>query len=328
MKSTLLTGIKPTGDLHLGNYIGAILPALQQIKKQDNPSYLFIADYHSLTHTQNPKELSKIISSAAAAWFACGIDLEKTIFYRQSDIPELFELYWILSCLTPKGLISRSHAYKAYIEQHKEDHKMQMGILNYPILMAADILLFQADKIPVGQDQLQHLETARSLASKFNHTFKTSLMKKPSALIYSKNLLPGIDGRKMSKSYNNSIPLFCSSEELKKRIMKIKTDSSSPSDPKNPENSIVFHIYSAFSSKEEKNHLEKKMKKGAGWGELKQDLFLLLDKKFTKEKKAYQNLIKNPEKVNDLLKKGAEKARLQAKKTLHQIRKTIGISSL
>ncbi len=324
--STLLTGIKPTGVLHLGNYVGAIQPALKKIKDLKGQSYLFIADYHALTTLPNPKELNQNVYEVTSAWLACGVDPNKTIIYKQSDIPELFELYWVLSCLTPKGLLNRAHSYKAHIQDKKDDSHIQMGVFNYPILMAADILLFQSNFVPVGSDQFQHLEIARDLAGKFNHSFKTSLMVPPEPLKEEKISLPGIDGRKMSKSYNNHIPLFCSSNELKKKIMKIKTDSLPPEAPKDPESSIVFQLYKEFAEVSQTNNLENKLKKGCGWGEVKLELLELLEQKFQTQKQIYQSLLSDKQKMDRILKEGAVKARVKAQEVIQQVRKTIGVT--
>ena len=243
MAKIILTGIKPTGEVHLGNYIGAIRPALECAKNTQYISYLFIADYHSLTTLPQPTDLQKMVYAVSAVWLACGLDPKQNIIYRQSDIPELFELHWILSCLTPKGLMNRAHSYKALVQRNQQakrdniDHAINMGVYNYPVLMSADILLFSANEVPVSQDQAQHLEIARDIAIKFNHIFKSSLLTVPQAII-TPYILPGLDGRKMSKSYNNHIPLF--SQKLESYIKKIKTDSSLPSDPKDPKDSILF----------------------------------------------------------------------------------------
>ena len=323
--STILTGIKPTGSPHLGNYTGAIRPALEKIKNMKGQSYLFIADYHALTALPNPKEWTQNVYEVTAAWLACGADPNQTIIYKQSDIPELFELYWVLSCLTTKGLLNRSHSYKAYLQDKKDDSHIQMGVFNYPILMAADILLFQAHFVPVGADQFQHLEITRDLAGKFNHSFKTSLMTLPKALEKKPHSLPGIDGRKMSKSYNNHIPLFCSSSELKKKIMKIKTDSLAPEEPKDPESSILFQLYKEFAEPPQTQLLENKLKKGCGWGEVKTALFELLEDKLKAQKQTYQSLLSDPPRIDQILREGAVKARKKAQKMIQQVRKIIGV---
>ncbi len=326
-KKIILTGIKPTGMPHLGNYIGAIQPALKKAKNPYTTSYLFIADYHSLTTVHHPKQLNRMIYEVSAAWLACGLDPQQTIIYRQSDIPELFELNWILSCITAKGLMNRAHSYKAFVQQvgqTNEEQKINMGVYNYPILMSADILLFSANEVPVSKDQAQHLEIARDLALKFNHTFKTQLMTPPSAGTVG-DLLPGLDGQKMSKSYNNHIPLFCSSEQLKKLVRRIKTDSSDPTTSKDPSSSDLFTIYKAFSSEEQSKKLSQKYAKGIGWGEVKDILYQQLENSLKEKRKTYQDLLKQPEKIDHILQEGAKKARQWACPFMQKIRQTIGI---
>ena len=331
MSKIILTGIKPTGMPHLGNYIGAIQPALELTADSAVESYLFVADYHSLTTVQKAQDLSEMIYQVSAAWLACGLDPEKTVVYRQSDIPELFELNWILSCITPKGLMNRGHSYKALVQANQQagrknlDSGINMGVYNYPILMSADILLFSADEVPVSEDQAQHLEITRDIALKFNHIFKTDLLKPPGTLVKTK-LLPGLDGEKMSKSKNNHIPLFCSSKELKKIIMKIKTDSSAPSEPKNPEKSILFSMYKAFASKDNTEKLEQRYQQGIGWGEVKELLYVCLEDHLSEKRKVYESLMMDQKRIDAILKKGAEKAREKAKPLIQKIRRTIGIS--
>ena len=331
MSKIILTGIKPTGAPHLGNYVGAVEPALKLTEDPAVQSYLFVADYHSLTTQQEAPALNKMIYEVASAWLACGLDPKKTVFYRQSDIPELFELNWILSCVTPKGLMNRGHSYKALVQAGQQagrphpESGVNMGIYNYPVLMSADILLFSADEVPVSEDQKQHLEITRDLALKFNRIFKTDLLKAPKALVKTK-LLPGLDGEKMSKSKNNHIPLFCSSKDLKKMIMKIKTDSSPPSAPKDPEQSILFSLYKAFANEEQTRSMASRYKKGVGWGEVKQELHLLLEEQLAKKRKTYESLLQNPHKIDDPLKEGAEKARKIARPFMQKIRKAIGIA--
>ncbi len=329
MSKTLLTGIKPTGMPHLGNYIGAIQPALALTKKPEVRSYFFVADYHSLTTVRSAKALQKMIYQVSSAWLACGLDPEKTLIYRQSDIPELFELNWILSCVTPKGLMNRGHSYKALLQEGKRKQKqnpessVNMGIYNYPILMSADILLFSADEVPVSEDQAQHLEISRDIALKFNRAFNTNLLKPPKTLIKTK-LLPGLDGEKMSKSKGNHIPLFCSSQELEKTIMKIKTDSSPPEEPKDPDKSILFSLYKAFAKKEQTSALADKYKTGIGWGKVKEMLYLLLEECLSEKRKLYDSFMADPGKIEAVLKAGAEKARNTAKPFMQKIRRTVG----
>ena len=328
----LLTGIKPTGETHLGNYIGAIQPALDLANKSKDKSYLFIADSHCLTSLFNAQEVRDSVKNVAATWLACGLDINKTVFYKQSDIPELFELNWILSCLTPKGLMNRAHSYKAKLDQNKElgrkdlDDGVNMGLYSYPVLMAADILLFSARTIPVGEDQVQHLEMTRDIAQKFNRIYKKELFTIPEALFQKANVLLGLDGRKMSKSYNNYLPLFCESKRLRKLIMKIKTDSSPPELAKETKDCLIFNTYKNFASEKEILELEKKYKEGIGWGDAKQCLFEKLESFFKDKKERYNFYINNYHEVEKVLKEGQEKARSVAIPFLKEIKKIVGIS--
>jgi len=331
MPKVVLTGIKTSGMPHLGNYIGAILPAMEGAKETNVDSYFFVADYHALTTVHDASFLKQKIREVSATWLACGLDPDKTIFYRQSDIPELFELNWILSCMTPKGLMNRGHSYKAITQFNRElgrknlEDGVNMGIYNYPILMSSDILLFAASEVPVSEDQAQHLEITRDIAIKFNHTFKTDILTIPKTVIQSK-LLPGLDGEKMSKSKNNYIPLFCSSKELRKTIMKIKTDSSDPNTPKDPEKSILFSIYKAFASTDQTQALVEKYQKGIGWGIVKEMLYNLLEEHLSDKRKIYNDLIAQPKKIDLILEKGAKKARQKGAMTMKNIREIVGIS--
>ncbi len=331
MPKTILTGVKPTGMPHLGNYVGAIRPALELAKKSSVSSYLFVADGHSLTTVQNAEKLQKMIYQTSAAWLACGLDSKKTTMYRQSDIPELYELNWILSCITPKGLMNRAHSYKALMQANYSsgeknlDKGVNMGIYNYPILMASDILLFSADEVPVSQDQAQHLEIARDIALKFNRIFKVDLLKIPEIKIKT-DLLLGLDGKKMSKSYGNHIPLFCSSQELEKLIMRIQTDSTSPSVPKDPEKSNLFSIYKAFASEKNTEQLIRKYQEGVGWGEVKKLLYHELENYLSKKRKIYNSLMDDTRKIDDILKKGAIQASKRAKELMKKIRQAVGIA--
>ena len=330
MSKIILTGIKPTGMPHLGNYIGAIRPALQLAQNPGVQSYLFIADYHSLTTIKCAKTLNKMVYEVASAWLASGLNPEKTVFYRQSDVPELFELNWILSCIAPKGLMNRGHSYKAITQanrqvgQKEEDKGVNMGLYNYPLLMSADILLFSAEEVPVSEDQKQHLEVTRDLALKFNHIFKTNLLVPPRPLIKSR-LIPGVDGEKMSKSKGNHIPLFDSAKDLRKKIMRIKTDSSSPEEPKDPEKSLLFSLYKAFGSEEKTQNLQQKYHQGIGWGKVKELLYILLEEYLSEKRKQYHALMADSGQVDQLLKEGAGRARERAKPFLHKIRRTIGM---
>ena len=331
MKQKILTGIKPTGSPHIGNYAGAIKPSLEWSAKEHISSYLFIADSHSLTSNPSPQLLKDFVHKVTACWLACGLDPDKTVFYRQSDIPELFELSWILSCVTPKGLMNRAHSYKSKRDQNLQagkkdlDDKINMGLYNYPILMGADILLFSAHQVPVGQDQIQHLEMIRDIAGKFNHIYKSHLLTVPKALLKESKSLPGLDGRKMSKSYNNEIPLFLESEKLRKLVRKIKTDSSPPEQPKNPDQCLIFQIYKTFAKEEKTQSLKDRYNRGIGWGEAKDILFQELEDYFKEKKKIYESYIKQPAKMEKILKKGSEKARSEAVDFLKKIKKTVGL---
>lgn len=327
MSKKILTGIKATGQAHLGNYLGAIKPALEL--SLNNSSYFFIADGHSLTSNPKPQELRESITEIGAVWLACGLDPEKAFFYRQSDIPELFELNWILSCVAPKGLMNRAHSYKAKKEETKNlgkkdlDNKINMGLYSYPVLMAADILLFSADEVPVGKDQLQHLEMARDIAGKFNHIYKKNLFVPPKAVLKEELVLPGLDGRKMSKSYGNEIPLF--SKNLGKLIRKIKTDSTPEKDPKNPNTCLIFKIYKGFAEPEELEEMKKLYASGISWGVAKDILYHKLTKYFKDKKEIYEHYKTHPDELEKILKQGAEKIRPQATGFLKTIKKHIGL---
>jgi len=329
-KPICLTGVKATGMPHLGNYKGAIKPAIELGLSGDFDAYLFIADYHSLTSVHQRKDLNNYIYEVAAAWLAMGLDPEKITIYKQSDIPEIFELNWILDCFTPKGYMNRAHAYKAIKdenekEQRDPDHGINMGLYTYPILMTADILMLKSDLVPVGSDQQQHIEIARDIAQVFNHNYG-EVLKLPKAYIREDGkLLKGLDGRKMSKSYGNHIPLFASSKELKKCINRITTDSSDPSVPKDPSTSLIFDLYSEFATLEQTQALREWYLRGIGWGEAKMELHALLDHTLSGPREIYTDLMANPHKIDAILKSGAEKVREKASKNLLEIKKSIGV---
>ncbi|PGC24665.1 tryptophan--tRNA ligase [Bacillus pseudomycoides] len=322
----MLTGIKPTGHPHLGNYIGAIKPALNMSKKQEGKALYFIADYHALNAVQDPKLFRGYTKEVAATWLSLGLG-EEVIFYRQTEVPEILELAWILACLTPKGLMNRAHAYKAKIEQNKEigvdiDTGVNMGLYTYPILMAADILLFQSSHVPVGKDQIQHIEIARDIATYFNHTFGETF-RLPEYIVQEEGaILPGLDGRKMSKSYGNVIPLFAEPEKLKKLIFKIKTDSSLPHEPKEPE--TLFMIYKEFATEEETQNMQERYKEGIGWGEVKKELFRVVNRELEEPREKYERYMKEPHLLYEALEKGAKRAREIAKVNLVEIKKRVG----
>jgi len=329
-----LTGITTSGTPHLGNYVGAIRPAVETSKNKELISYYFLADYHSLIKNHDPKLRKQSALEIAAAWIALGLDYDNCVFYRQSDIPEIPELTWILTCLTAKGLMNRAHAYKATVAEneeqgHKESDKgITMGLFSYPVLMAADILMFNARKVPVGKDQVQHLEMTRDIAARFNHVYKKLFVLPEVVVDETSAVLAGLDGRKMSKSYHNYIPLFDTQKRLRKLIMKIKTNSLGPDEPKDPETCTLFSIYKAFASRSETKKMADRYRQGIAWGIMKQELFEYIDEILKAPRKRYEELIKNPSDIDEVLKKGAMKAREFSVPFLEKIRKTIGIQSL
>lgn len=334
-KEIVLTGITTTGTPHLGNYVGAIRPAIELSKRHDVQPFYFLADYHALIKCQDPQKIQQSTLEIAATWLALGLDTENAVFYRQSDIPEVTELCWILSCVTPKGLMNRAHAYKAAVAENMEkrvkdlDRGITMGLYCYPILMAADILLFRAKKIPVGKDQIQHIEMARDIAGRFNHIYKKQLLVLPEPMIREEAaVLPGLDGRKMSKSYNNTIPIFASEKKLRKLIFKIKTNSLPPEAPKDPETCTLFAIFKAFAMPEEVEALRKRYEQGIAWSEVKQFLFEYLNNHFKEARQRYEELLQHPEEIERILQQGAEHAREVARPFMREIRYTIGIRSL
>ncbi|PGM90839.1 tryptophan--tRNA ligase [Bacillus cereus] len=322
----MLTGIKPTGYPHLGNYIGAIKPALQMSKNNEGKALYFIADYHALNAVHDPEKFSSYTKEVAATWLSLGLG-EDVIFYRQTEVPEILELAWILACLTPKGLMNRAHAYKAKVEQNKEvglevDTGVNMGLYTYPILMAADILLFQATHVPVGKDQIQHIEIVRDIATYFNHTFGMTFTLPEYVIQEEGAILPGLDGRKMSKSYGNVIPLFAEKEKLRKLIFKIKTDSSLPNEPKKLE--TLFTIYKEFATEDEIQSMREKYETGIGWGDVKKELFRVVDRELAGPREKYATYMNEPHLLYEALERGAERAREIAKVNLAEIKKRIG----
>ncbi|HRR51017.1 MAG TPA: tryptophan--tRNA ligase [Candidatus Cloacimonas sp.] len=330
MKKIALTGIKPTGNPHIGNYLGAIKPALK-LSETCEARY-FIADYHALNACKDPIELRKMTLEIAAAWLACGLDPKKTLFYRQSDVPETFELLTILMAFTPKGLMNRAHAYKAMVQNNLEaskdpDDGVNMGLYTYPILMAADILLFDTDLVPVGTDQFQHIEMAQDIAQSFNYVYKTQAFKipQPIAAEESKTIV-GLDGRKMSKSYNNTIPMFCTEKELKKVVMSIVTNSQTVEEPKDPDSSNIFALYKNFATPEQIENLRARYRKGGlGWGQAKKELFELINAEFTPIREKYNDLMKDQNQIWNTLKEGSEKASKLASEKIKFLRNIIGI---
>jgi tryptophanyl-tRNA synthetase len=330
MKKISLTGVKPTGDLHIGNYFGAIKPALELAKEYD--ARYFIADYHALNSMKNPKELNTVIREVAACWLAAGLDPEKVIFYRQSAIPELFELATMLMAFTSKGLLNRAHAYKAAVQANKEkgddtDAGVNMGLFTYPVLMAADILLFDSDVVPVGQDQVQHIEMAQDIAQAMNANYGQRALKVPQAAVQEAvALVPGLDGRKMSKSYGNGIPIFAPEKQLRKLIMRIVTNSQGVEEAKDPDTSLIFSFYKLFSSAEEQAAFAARYHAGGmGWGEAKEELFQVANRELSPMRGRFEELMADSKGLDETLAKGAERARPIALATVKRLRKTVGI---
>lgn len=329
MKKRILTGITTTGTPHIGNYLGAIKPALNHAENYDE-SYYFLADYHAIIKNSDSKEVSDSVKNVALAWLASGLDTNKSFFYRQSDVPEILELSWILNCVTAKGLMNRSHAYKAATEANlnDEDKGITMGLFSYPVLMAADILMFNATHVPVGADQIQHLEMTRDIAARFNHIYKKTF-ELPEAIIQSKkDTVPGIDGQKMSKSYGNIIPLLSSEKQLKKSIAKIVTNSLEPGDPKDPTTCTVFKLYKYFASDELLKEFEDDYKEGIGWGDAKNKLFNIINNEMLPLREKYIKLENDKNLLNDLLHDGSKKVRPIAQEMLASIRDSIGIKNI
>jgi len=337
-KTKILTGITTTGTPHLGNYVGAIRPAIASSQQPNTESYFFLADYHALIKCQDPQQIHQSSLEIAASWLACGLNPEEVTFYRQTDVPEITELSWIITCSTAKGLMNRAHAYKAAVAENEEkkaadpDKGITMGLYSYPILMAADILIFNANKVPVGQDQIQHIEMARDIAGRFNHHYGEHFTLPEAILQYEGHpaapTLPGLDGQKMSKSYHNTIPLFLEEKQLKKHIMKIKTNSQLPEEPKDPDTCNLYTIYSAFSTQQEQQTIRQRYQQGIGWGEMKTILYEQINQQIKQARQNYNDYINDPKKVEDILKKGGEKARKTAQPILKQIKKAIGITPL
>ena len=330
----ILTGISTTGRPHLGNYAGAIRPAIEASLEKNLGSFYFLADYHSLVKSKNPEEVKKSCMEVAATWLALGLDTKKTYFYRQSDIPEIPELMWILSIFTSKGLMNRAHAYKAAIQLNEKsggsdsDKGISMALFSYPILMAADILMFKATHVPVGNDQKQHMEMVRDVAQRFNHHYGDIFVVPKAVIAKETPILSGLDGRKMSKSYNNSIPLFLSSNDLRKLIMKIKTNSLGPDEPKSTEHCPLFDIYQAISKPQESLIFKEKLEKGLAWSDAKEELSAYIEDLFSEPRKEYLKLIDDQNYLGSLLSEGAEKARDLSSPYLQKIKSAVGIGSL
>jgi len=329
-KQIVLTGIKPTGMPHIGNYLGAIKPALALSETYE--SRFFIADYHSLNTIKDPQELRDYTYEIAACWLACGLDPEKVLFYRQSDVPETFELTTMIMAFTPKGLMNRAHAYKAQLDVNREkgkpdDHNINMGLYTYPVLMAADILLFDTNYVPVGKDQVQHIEMAADIAEAVNRNYKQDLLTIPEAYVSeSTQTVIGMDGRKMSKSYGNTIPLFLPEKNLKKLLNKIVTNSQEIEEPKDPDMCNVFALYRLFASKEQQDALAARYRAGGmGWGHAKGELFEVMNASIKPMRDKYDKLMADKSYIDEALAKGAGKARTLAAGKISRLRKAMGV---
>jgi len=332
-----LTGIKPTGEPHLGNYIGAIRPALEMASSYE--SIYFIADYHALTSVRDRASLANWTRSVGATWIALGLDPKQTIFYRQSDVPEIFELTWVLSCMTGKGLMNRAHAYKAARDRNAEagvtdlDAGINMGLYSYPVLMAVDILIMNTDVVPVGQDQVQHVEYAADIAGSFNHVYgDVFTLKIPEAVTPpgdTGRVLPGLDGRKMSKSYANTIPLFAPEARLRKLVRSIKSDSTPVEAPKDPDSSAAFQLYENFAASEDVADMRRRLEAGGtGWGELKNALYEAINTRLTPMRERYEELMAPGSELDGILADGAAQARERARPVLAGVRRAVGIDPL
>ena len=321
----VLTGIKPTGTPHIGNYIGALRPLIDM--SQNHKTFMFIADLHALNSMHDAKEIKQHTYEIAALMIAMGLNLENTILFRQSDINEIYQLTEFLMNVTPKGLMNRAHSYKAVVEKNTManidmDSGINMGLYTYPVLMAADILLYNSDIVPVGKDQKQHVEFARDIAGYFNNIYGETFKLPEPVIGEDCGLIPGLDGRKMSKSYDNTIPLLCPSSELKKKVMRIITDSKTPEESKNPDESTIFQLYKFFASPDEIAAFRKRfLNGGMGYGEAKTILFEKVDSVLKPHREKYEHLMSNPVEIDAVLNAGAERARIVAKKVITKVKK-------
>lgn len=329
MKKIALSGIKPTGELHIGNYLGMIRPALKLAAEYQ--ALYFIADYHALTTVKDRRVLENQVYDLAAGLLALGLDAEKIIFFRQADIPEIFELTWILSCFTAKGLLNRAHAYKAAVDDNvaagrQPEADVNAGLYNYPVLMAADILLYGSHVVPVGRDQNQHVEIARDIALTVNNTCGRVLTLPEAVIQQAVMTIPGTDGRKMSKNYNNTLSIFADAKTRRKQVMRIVTDSKRPEEPKDPDECNVFAVYRHFASPAEiENKRNHYLNGGLAYSEIKQDLFDLLETKFASSREAYDIMRQDPDCLDDILAKGAERARALGAPIMNKLRRKIGV---
>ena len=328
-----MTGITTSGTPHLGNYVGSIRPAVAASLRPGVESYYFLADYHALIKVDEPARIQRSTLEIAASWLAAGLDPERVVFYRQSDVPEIPELTWFLTCVTGKGVLNRAHAYKASVDKNlaanlDPDADVTAGLFMYPVLMGADILMFNAHHVPVGRDQIQHIEMARDMAHSFNHRYGEHFVAPLAAIEESVATLPGLDGRKMSKSYDNTIPLFAPRPELKKLIAGIKTDSRAPGEAKSTEGSALFQIYQAFASAEETAAFAQDFANGIAWGDAKDRLFERIDFEIAPMRARYEWLMANPQEVEVMLHAGAAKARAVATPFMARLRQAVGLRSL
>ena len=329
----VLTGITTSGTPHLGNYVGAIRPTVRASQQPQVDSFLFLADYHALIKVDDPLRVQRSTLEIAATWIACGLDPARVTFYRQSDVPEIPELTWFLTCVCGKGVLNRAHAYKAAQDKNaaagtEPDDGVTAGLFMYPVLMAADILMFNAHQVPVGRDQIQHIEMARDMAASFNHLYGEHFVLPEAAVDDNVATLPGLDGRKMSKSYDNTIPLFAPREQLKKLINGIVTDSRAPGEPKSTEGSALFQIYQAFATPAETAAFAQAFANGMAWGDAKQQLFDRIDQEIAPMRATYERLMANPAEVEALLKQGATKARAVATPLSAKLRHAVGLRAL
>ncbi|WP_372387876.1 tryptophan--tRNA ligase [Xanthomonas axonopodis] len=335
MTTRVLTGITTSGTPHLGNYVGAIRPAIQASAGADTESFYFLADLHSLIKAQDPARTQRSTLEIAATWLACGLDPDKVWFYRQSDVPETTELMWLLTCVAGKGILNRAHAYKAAVDKNRadgedEDAGVTAGLFMYPVLMAADILIFNAHKVPVGRDQIQHIEMARDFAQRFNHVYGRDFFTLPEAVIDEQvSTLPGLDGRKMSKSYSNTIPLFAPREELRKLVFSILTDSRAPGEAKDTQGSALFQLYQAFATPQESAVFAQAFADGIGWGDAKQQLFERIDQEIAPLRTRYEALMAEPAKIEAILRAGGARLRARyATPLLAELRDAVGLRDL
>ena len=326
----VLTGITTTGTPHLGNYVGAIRPAIAASQDSAVEAYLFLADFHALIKNQNPDEVAQSSREIAATWLALGLDPQQAHFYRQSDIPEITELSWVLTCSAAKGLMNRAHAYKAAVQANESagddpDFGITMGLFSYPILMAADILIFNAHKVPVGRDQIQHVEMARDIAQRFNHHYGETFTLPEAVVDDHVAVLQGLDGRKMSKSYGNTIPLFGTPKQLQKSINKIKTNLLEPGEPKDTEDSTVFQVWCAFADARERDRMAQAFADGIAWGEAKKQLFERVNDELAPARGEYDRLMADPAEVESSLQAGAERLRAKSTELLDKVRHAVGL---